>query len=282
MKILIIGLGQLGKDLVRVLGRVHDITALDVPDVDITSAESLEKAFTDHKPQLVINSAAYTDVERAEDDVENAYAVNATGAGLLAQLAASLSIPIVFYSTDYVFDGRKGADYLASDTAGPLNVYGATKLAGERVTALANPRHFVLRTAWLYGPGGNNFVEKFLGWAQKMSTLRVVTDEVGSPTHTWDVAEVTLRLIETQAYGIYHVVNRGVCSRFEFASAIVELKGLDVRLEACLSSEFLSKAERPEYSVLDCGSLTDLLGMPMPEWRESLKRYLQRRDSCKH
>lgn len=277
MNILIIGLGQLGKDLLKVLKSEYTVTGLDVPDVDITSVGSLEAAFNAHNPDIVINAAAYTDVEKAEDDEGGAYAVNATGARLLAQVAAARDIPIVLYSTDFVFDGKKGANYVPTDISAPLNVYGASKLAGELATAAANPRHYILRTAWLYGPDGNNFVEKIIGWAKKMDTLRVVTDEVGSPTHTWDVAEATACLIKTEAYGVYHVVNRGVCSRFELAQAIVDLQCLGVTVNECLSSEFPTKAERPEYSVLDCSSLEEVVRKPMPEWRESLERYLARR-----
>jgi dTDP-4-dehydrorhamnose reductase len=277
VKILVIGLGQLGKDLVKVLGETHQVAGLDVPDVDITDAESVEIVMNTYQPDLVINAAAYTDVEKAEDDEATAYAVNATGAGNIAESAASRDIPVVLYSTDFVFDGKKGSDYLPHDATAPLSVYGASKLAGEVETADANPKHFILRTAWLYGPGGNNFIEKIIGWAAKMYSLRVVTDEVGSPTHTWDVAEATAKLIETEAYGIYHVVNQGVCSRFELATAIVESMELGVELKECLSKEFPTQAERPEYSVLDCSALEAVIGQPMPEWRETLARYLTRR-----
>ena len=277
MKILVVGLGQLGRDLVRVLGGPHVVSGLDVPDIDITNAASIDAAMNTHEPELVINAAAYTDVEGAEDDEAGAFAANATGAGLLAEATAARGLPIVLYSTDFVFDGKKGIAYVPEDATAPLSVYGASKLAGELATVKANPKHFILRTAWLYGPGGNNFVEKIIGWSHNNDRLRVVTDEVGSPTHTWDVAEATARLIATEVYGVYHVVNRGVCSRFELAKAIVETMGLDVAVEECLSSEFPTKAARPEYSVLDCSRLADVCGQEMPEWRETLERYLARR-----
>lgn len=281
MKILVVGLGQLGKDLVRVLEPSHSVVGKDVPDIDIRSAESVQMVLDEHAPDLVMNAAAFTDVEGAEDNESGAYAVNASGAGLLAKATAALGIPIVLYSTDFVFDGKKGSDYVEGDATGPLSVYGASKLAGEIATAEANPKHFILRTAWLYGPGGNNFIEKIIGWAQQNDSLRVVTDEVGSPTHTWDVAEATERLIETGRYGVYHVVNQGVCSRFELAQAIVEILDLEVGLNECLSSEFPTKAERPEYSVLDCCALADVIGQPMPEWRSTLGKYLERRSTMK-
>lgn len=276
MKILVVGLGQLGRDLVRVLESSHTVIGLGHADLDVVSPSPFA-ALDTHQPDLVINAAAYTDVEGAEDDEATAYAVNTAGALVLAKATAARDIPIVLYSTDFVFDGKKGADYLPDDEPAPLSVYGASKLAGEIATIEANPKHYILRTAWLYGPGGNNFIEKIIGWAQKMDTLRVVTDEVGSPTHTWDLAEATASLIETEAYGVYHAVNQGVCSRFELAQAIVDTLQLDVELNECLSSEFPTKAERPEYSVLDCSSLAKTIGRPMPEWRESLERYLVRR-----
>jgi dTDP-4-dehydrorhamnose reductase len=277
MKILVIGLGQLGKDLIRVLGPSHQVAGLDVPDVDITDIESVEIVLGTYQSDLVINAAAYTDVEGAEDDEEGANAVNAIGAGNVAQASADRGIPVVLYSTDFVFDGKKGSDYVPNDAPNPLSVYGASKWAGEQATIAANPKHFILRTAWLYGPGGNNFIEKIIGWASKMDTLRVVTDEAGSPTHTWDVAEATALLIEGDSYGVYHVVNKGVCSRFELAQAIVELMELEVKLKECMSMEFPTKAERPENSVLNTDSLEQLIGQPMPDWRETLQRYLTRR-----
>lgn len=278
MKIVVIGLGQLGKDLMRVLGEKHDVVGFDVPNVDITNADSIESVVAPENPDLIINAAAYTDVEGAESDEAGAFAVNATGAGLLAKAAAERGIPILLYSTDFVFDGKKGGDYLPDDPTAPLSVYGASKLAGEQETANANPKHFIMRTAWLYGPGGNNFIEKIIGWSQKMDALKVVTDEVGSPTHTWDVAQATAKLIETEAYGMYHVVNSGVCSRHELAKAIVDELQLGVAVNECLSSEFPTKAERPEYSVLDCAKLAGVIGEPMPDWRETLTRYLKRRE----
>ncbi len=277
MKILVIGLGQLGKDLMRVLEPSHQVAGLDMPDVDITDIESVEIVLATYQPDLVINAAAYTDVEGAEDDEEGANAVNAIGAGNVAQATADREIPVVLYSTDFVFDGKKGSDYVPNDVPNPLSVYGASKWAGEQATIAANPKHFILRTAWLYGPGGNNFIEKIIGWASKMDTLRVVTDEVGSPTHTWDVAEATALLIEGDSYGVYHVVNKGVCSRFELAQAIVDLMELEVELKECMSMEFPTKAERPENSVLNTDSLEQVIGQSMPEWRETLQRYLTRR-----
>lgn len=279
MKILVIGLGQLGKDLLLVLGDSHEISGVDIPDIDITSRESIEAICNLQRPELIINAAAYTDVEGAESNSETAYAVNDRGARLIGEVSAARGLPVVHYSTDFVFDGKSDVPYTTDAPTNPLSVYGASKLAGEQSLAAANPNHFIMRTAWLYGPGGNNFVEKIIGWTKNNDVVRVVTDEVGSPTHTWDLAWATSKLIETDRYGLYHVVNQGSCSRFELATAIVETLGIDVTLEPCLSAEFPMVAERPMYSVLDCTKLHEAIGETTAPWQATLARYLQRREN---
>lgn len=277
LKLLVIGLGQLGNDLVRVLKTSHEVVGAGTSEVDVRDSDSVARLIDTQAPDLVINAAAYTDVEGAEGDRKCAFAVNETGARNVAAASAARSIPVVYYSTDFVFDGGKTTPYQPADTTGPLSVYGASKLAGELATVAANPAHYIIRTAWLYGPGGNNFVEKVIGWAQRNDSIRVVTDEIGSPTQTWDLAEVTGALIDGGEYGVYHAVNRGVCSRFELAEAIVSELGLSVTLNECLSSEFVTKAERPAYSVLDCSSLDRASGVQMREWKTALHHYLARR-----
>lgn len=277
MRILVIGTGQLGRDLVSVLGEQHNVAGVDIPEIDITSVASINSVCDAHTPELIINAAAFTDVEGAESNRDAAFLVNDTGARLIGECSAARDIPVVHYSTDFVFDGTSAVPYAVDASPNPLSVYGASKLAGELSLAAANPNHYILRTAWLYGPGGNNFVEKIIGWATANDTVRVVTDEVGSPTHTWDLAWATSRLIETNQFGLYHIVNQGSCSRFELATAIVENLGIDVTLEPCLSSEFPSVAQRPMYSVLDCSKLEAAIGESLVSWEVALERYLQRR-----
>ena len=279
MNILVIGLGQLGKDLLRVMQRSHEIIGIDFPDIDITSPISIDRLLEKHRPDLVINAAAYTDVEAAESNSDDAYAVNEFGAGNVARATASRSIPILFYSTDFVFDGFQQSPYSPHDATNPLSVYGASKLAGEAATIESNPDHYILRTAWLYGPGGNNFIEKVIAWAQANDSIKVVTDESGSPTHTWDLAEISELLIESGAFGLYHAVNAGICSRYALAQAIVDKAGLTVELNKCSSDEFPTKAQRPAYSVLDSTSLESACGANMRSWQDALDHYLSRREA---
>lgn len=279
MRTLILGnKGQLGRDLMAVFHRECDVLGYDLPEVDISDEVALQPLVEQFGPDLIVNAAAYTDVEAAEDDIARAFLANETGARNVAELAAHHKIPVVYFSTDYVFDGTKGEPYGPGDPMAPLGVYGKTKAAGEHATAVANPRHFILRTAWLYGPGGNNFVEKVLRAAETRPKLTVVDDEIGSPTHTLDLAEAALALAKTQAYGTYHAVNTGACSRFEFAKAFLALAGVKTPVAPCPASDYPTKAPRPAYSVLDTASLTAASGYAMRPWREALAHYMERRN----
>jgi dTDP-4-dehydrorhamnose reductase len=279
MKVLVFGArGQLGRDLVALFGRHAPVSAYDLPELDIAEAEQTRSAIWEARPEVVINAAAYTAVDEAEDEPGAAFRTNEAGARYAAEAAASLGIPIVYYSTDYVFDGRKGTPYLPEDEPAPLGVYAHSKTAGELATREANAQHYIIRTAWLYGPGGNNFVEKILRAGADRPALRVVTDEVGSPTHTWDLAEATLVLARTRAWGTYHAVNAGTCSRHEFARAILGLAGLNTEVIPCASSEFTAKAPRPRYSVLSTAKLEAVSGHRMRPWQEALKHYMNRRE----
>lgn len=280
MRTLIFGSqGQLGRDLMAVFHRECAVAGYDLPDVDIADEVALQPVVEAFGPNLIINAAAYTDVEAAEEDLPGAFLANETGARNLAEIAAYHQIPILYFSTDYVFDGSKKAPYVPADPIAPLGVYGKSKAAGEHATMTANPRHFILRTAWLYGPGGNNFVEKILSAAESRPELKVVEDEVGSPTHTWDLAEAALALAKTHHYGVYHAVNAGACSRYEFARAFLDMAGSKTPVQPCGASEFPTKADRPAYSVLDTASLTEASGYTMRPWRDALAHYMERRNS---
>lgn len=278
MRVLIFGSkGQLGRDLVLVFDAEHEVLALDIDEIDIADRGAVEETAAKFAPELVINAAAYTDVDQAEEDEEAAFRVNEIGTAIVAQSASKHGAPVVYYSTDYVFGGTKSTPYKPGDAVAPIGVYARSKEAGERATSAAQPEHYILRTAWLYGPGGNNFVEKILALAADRPELRVVEDEVGSPTHTLDLAEATCALVTTGAYGLYHAVNRGQCSRFDFAREILRLAGSETRVVPCASSEFPTKAERPLYSVLDVEKLEQISGYSLPSWQEALSRYMQRR-----
>ncbi len=279
MHTLIVGArGQLGRDLVTVFGEAGEVRGVDLPELDVTDPSEVADLMASAKPDLVVNAAAYTDVEAAEHHREAAFRVNERGARVVSEAAKNAGAAIAYYSTDFVFGGLLERPYKVDDPVEPDGVYAESKAAGERATAEANPRHFVIRTAWLYGPAGNNFVEKILRFAASKPVLKVVSDEVGSPTHTWDLAQATRALCATDAYGIYHAVNGGACSRFEFAREILRLAGGGAALEACSAAEYPSEAPRPTYSVLSTEGLTAACGWTMRPWEEALAHYMQRRE----
>lgn len=278
MRTLIFGCkGQLGKDLVSVFGEAGEVAGCDRPEIDVSSQGDVRSAIEDSQPEFIVNSAAYTNVEGAEDDEENAFLANEQGARIVAEQAAAKDVPVVYISTDFVFDGTKTTPYQPKDETNPLSVYGRSKLAGEIAVRMAVQRHFIVRTAWLYGPGGNNFPEKIIALAQKNPSLKVVHEEVGSPTHTWDLALATRALSRTEAYGTYHAVNTGSCARDEFARAILKCAGIDTPVTACSLDEFPTKARRPVYSVLSTDELEAATGHKIRDWREALEHYIERR-----
>ena len=280
MRTLIFGAGgQLGRDLITVFKSGGEAQGHDLPAVDITDDSQVYPLVTQYGPDIIVNAAAFTQVDQAEDELEAAFMTNESGARNLAEIAAHHEIPIVYFSTDYVFDGTADTPYKPDDPMAPLGVYGKSKAAGEAATRKANPRHFIVRTAWLYGPGGNNFVEKILRAAASRPSLRVVEDEVGSPTHTLDLAEVTYYLARTHAFGAYHAVNSGACSRYEFAREILKLAESRTAVEPCAASEYPSKAPRPAYSVLDTAKIEEATAHPMRSWQKALAHYMERRES---
>jgi dTDP-4-dehydrorhamnose reductase len=247
---------MLGQDVVRVSGGA----GLSRAELDVTDAAAVREALAG--ADLVINCAAYTNVDGAEDDAEGAMRVNRDGARNVAEAATK----VVYVSTDYVFDGSKRGPYVESDPTGPLSAYGRSKLEGERATAEANERHFIVRSSWLFGAGGRNFVETMLGLGPE---VRVVDDQVGCPTFTGHLAEALVRLAGGEDYGTHHLAASGSCSWFEFARAIFDRAGVDTRVEPCTTAEFPRPAPRPANSVL--GSER---GHRLPTWQEGLEAYL--------
>jgi dTDP-4-dehydrorhamnose reductase len=273
--ILIVGAnGMLGQDLMQVLA--GDVRGLDLPEIDITSLESVRRILLTLKPRVIINSAAYTDVDGCEANVEQAMAVNGEGVGLLALTAREIGATLVQVSTDYVFDGSKGSPYLEDDPVGPLSIYGESKLAGELNAAMA-PEHLIVRTQWLYGIHGKNFVETMLRLATEKSELSVVDDQIGSPTWTNDLALAIRALLDKGCRGTYHAANSDYCSWNEFAKAIFEEEGLKVTVNGLTTKELNRPANRPLYSTLDCGKLERDSGFRPQPWREALKKYLKLR-----
>ena len=276
------GGGMLGTALQRVLGnhRLRYSAPLEF-DFDITDEELIAlrvaefvEALRPGERGVLVNAAAYTNVERAEDEPDNAYLVNETGPRMLADAARRTALDFVHVSTDFVFDGTKTGPYVETDEPHPLSVYGASKLAGERAVLAENPWALIVRTAWVFGPGGNNFPGKILSAARSNPTLRVVTDESGSPTYTLDLATGIVGLVDAQARGVFHLAGSGSCTRFELARETLALAGVsDVTLEPVTSGEFPTKAARPANSVLDCSKASGL-GVAMPPWRDALARFV--------
>jgi dTDP-4-dehydrorhamnose reductase len=247
---------MLGQDVVRLSGGV----ALPRVELDVTDRAAVRDAIG--PDDLVLNCAAWTDVDRAEAHEEAAVRVNAEGARNVAEAAGA----VVYVSTDYVFDGRKGEPYLEGDQVNPLSAYGRSKLEGELVTAEVNPRHFIVRSSWLFGTGGRNFVETMLRLGPE---VRVVDDQVGCPTFTGHLAEALVRLAATEDYGVHHMAASGSCSWFEFAREIFTRAGVDTRVTPCSTADLPRPAPRPAYSVLESER-----GHRLPHWSDGLDAYL--------
>jgi dTDP-4-dehydrorhamnose reductase len=259
---------MLGREVVRAAAE-HEVVALTHGDLDVTDRAAVERTMTEAGPDVVINCAGFTDVDGAESDEEAATILNGGGAAYLAAAAPA----IVHLSTDYVFGGSKRTPYVESDPTGPRSAYGRSKLAGERAVA-ANPRHFIVRTSWLFGSGGRNFVDTMLGLAADRDELKVVDDQVGCPTYAGHLASALVELAEGDAYGIHHVAGAGECSWFAFAGEIFRLAELEVNLVPCATAEFPRPAPRPAYSVLGSERPDSIR---LPSWREGLAAYLAER-----
>jgi dTDP-4-dehydrorhamnose reductase len=270
LRILLTGAGgQLGQAVQRVFTR-HPVVPRAHAELDVADAAAVEAALDDTRPDLLLNAAAYTAVDRAEDEPEAAHRGNREGPRVLAAASARRGIPLLHVSTDYVFDGEKGAPYLESDATHPLGVYGSSKLAGEEEVRRANPRHFIVRTAWLYGPVGRNFATSIRAAALREPRLRVVDDQWGSPTYAPHLAAALERLIESEAWGTHHLANAGVTSRFEFARALLAALGSSTPVEPIPTSAWNTRAPRPRNSALASERAT---GIALPDWREGVREF---------
>ena len=273
--------GQLGSDLVRVMQDWHVIPLTHV-DLDICDFVYTRKVLEDAKPDIVINTAAFNRVDDCEVEVSKAFWVNVFAVRNLAQICADLDCVFVHISTNYVFDGQKREPYTEDDAPNPLSVYGASKLTGEYFARNICPKHFVIRTSGLYGVTGSrakggNFVETMIRLAKEGKLIRVVNDQVLTPTYTRDLAEKIKELVQTEAYGLYHITNSGECSWYEFAARIFELLGLKPDFGPTTTAEYGARARRPAYSVLAHDQLERLGVNPLRPWEEALEAYLKER-----
>ena len=282
MKVLVTGAsGQLGTDLCEVL-RDFELIPLTHKDIEINDMDSVKQAFNKYKPDIIVNTAAYVRVDDCEDEKEKAFKVNALGARNVAVVAQELGARLVHLSTDYVFGGEdesRTTPYTEFDTPVPLSIYGKSKLAGENLVRHFCLRHFIVRASGLFGVAGSsgkggNFIETMLRLARERDELKVVNDQVFSPTYTGDLARKIAQLMATEYYGIFHITNKGTCSWYKFTAEIVKLAGIKTPVVPITSDQYPQKARRPRYSVLDNYHLR-LLGMDdMRPWREALKDYL--------
>ena len=294
MKILITGSkGQLGQTLEDVLSE-NDLILVDRDELDITDKSTVERFVDAEKPEAIINAAAYTAVDKAEEEAELAKNINVDGAKNLAEAAKKVGAAFFHISTDFVFDGKKDLPYTENDKPKPLSVYGKTKYDGEKAVQKIGGRYYILRTAWLYSPYGKNFVKTIMKLGQEKDELKVVADQIGCPTYSYDLADTIKQFVSRQSsvvsskeksdqlpaaggrppYGLYHFAGDGFCSWFEFATQIIKLSGGKAKVFKTTAEEYGSPAARPAYSVLDCSKIK-LLGIKTVPWQESLKKCLK-------
>lgn len=272
--------GQLGGELVDAgVRRGHDMIGLTQAQCDITDAGAVDRAVTEVRPQAVVNAAAWTRVDAAEDHEAAAASVNATGAGIVAAACAAAGIRCCHVSTDYVFDGTATAPIPESAAASPRSAYGRTKLQGELAVRERCSDHLIVRTSWLYGRQGPNFVLTMLRLAAERPELRVVADQHGAPTWTGHLAPAMLRLLQIGPAGTYHLTNSGVTTWYDFAVATIRARGLGVAVVPITTAEYPTPAERPRYSVLDNRAWRALGEPPLPDWQEGLRAYLASLDA---
>lgn len=276
MKILVTGAaGQLGFDVCKELAkRGIDHKGIDRQDLDICDRAAVEEYLTAYEPDAVIHCAAYTAVDKAEDEPKLCLAVNAVGTQNLAEVCKQLDCKLLYISTDYVFNGLGEQFYEVGDNFNPLGVYGASKLAGELAVKSILEKYFIVRISWVFGKNGANFVKTMLRLAESHSEVGVVADQFGSPTYTVDLAKFLVDVVQTEKYGIYHDTNEGVCSWAEFAEEIFRQAGKDVKVKHMTTAEYPTKARRPLNSRLSKDCLDRAGFKRLPDWQDALKRYL--------
>ena len=277
MKIIVTGVnGQLGYDVVRELNERNykDVLGIDIQDLDLTNEKVVQTYMREHKPDVIIHCAAYTAVDNAEDNEELCYDVNVNGTKYLVASAKELNSKFVYISTDYVFSGDKDGEYLVSDKPNPKSIYGKTKYLGE-VETLLHDKHFIIRISWVFGKNGNNFIKTMLRLGKEKDSLNIVSDQLGSPTYTYDLSKFIVDMIQTDNYGIYHATNEGVCSWFEFAQKIFEYSNINIKLNPITTEQYPTKAKRPKNSTMSKNSLKDNGFDLLPTWEDALKRYLK-------
>lgn len=280
MRVLVTGVkGQLGYDVVNELEeRGHESVGVDIEEMDITDAASVETVITEAGVDAVIHCAAYTAVDAAEDNEELCRKVNEEGTRNIARVCKELDLKMMYISTDYVFNGQGTRPWEPDDEREPLNVYGETKCGGELAVEELLDKYFIVRIAWVFGVNGKNFIKTMLNLGKTRDSLTVVSDQIGSPTYTYDLARLLVDMIETEKYGRYHATNEGYCSWYEFACEIFRQAGMNVSVSPVDSSAYPAKAKRPMNSRMSKDKLDEMGFERLPSWQDALGRYLQEID----
>ena len=270
--------GQLGSDVViELLKRGYSTLSPNRSELNLCSEDNIRNYILNSNCEAIVHCAAYTQVDKAEDEKDLCIKINATATKHIAKCAKILDIPMIYISTDYVFDGTKDGKYTENDETNPINIYGESKLAGEKYVQEILDKYYIVRTSWVFNINGKNFIETMLRLSKANNQLSIVNDQIGSPTYTKDLSRLLVDMLETSKYGLYHATNEGYCSWYEFANTIFKLANINIDIKAINSNEYASRAKRPMNSKLSKDKLIEYGFKPLPHWEDALKDYLIRR-----
>lgn len=270
--------GQLGSDVVKeLLKRGYSTLSPNRSELNLCSEDNIRNYILNSNCEAIVHCAAYTQVDKAEDEKDLCIKINATATKHIAKCAKILDIPMIYISTDYVFDGTKDGKYTENDETNPINIYGESKLAGEKYVQEILDKYYIVRTSWVFNINGKNFIETMLRLSKVNNQLSIVNDQIGSPTYTKDLSRLLVDMLETSKYGLYHATNEGYCSWYEFANTIFKLANINIDIKAINSNEYASRAKRPMNSKLSKDKLIEYGFKPLPHWEDALKDYLIRR-----
>ena len=270
--------GQLGSDVVKeLLKRGYSTLSPNRSEFNLCSEDNIRNYILNSNCESIVHCAAYTQVDKAEDEKDLCIKINATATKHIVKCAKILDIPMIYISTDYVFDGTKDGEYTENDETNPINIYGESKLAGEKYVQEILDKYYIVRTSWVFNINGKNFIETMLRLSKANNQLSIVNDQIGSPTYTKDLSRLLVDMLETSKYGLYHATNEGYCSWYEFANTIFKLANINIDIKAINSNEYASRAKRPMNSKLSKDKLIEYGFKPLPHWEDALKDYLIRR-----
>ena len=270
--------GQLGSDVVKeLLKRGYSTLSPNRSELNLCSEDNIRNYILNSNCEAIVHCAAYTQVDKAEDEKDLCIKINATATKHIVKCAKILDIPMIYISTDYVFDGTKDGEYTENDETNPINIYGESKLAGEKYVQEILDKYYIVRTSWVFNINGKNFIETMLRLSKANNQLSIVNDQIGSPTYTKDLSRLLVDMLETSKYGLYHATNEGYCSWYEFANTIFKLANINIDIKAINSNEYASRAKRALNSKLSKDKLIEYGFKPLPHWEDALKDYLIRR-----